>query len=159
MAESQVSLAVLIYFGRIFTVFFSLFEGYFLNRHRYSQFLAGLLLYKGLTLPFEVERLVTDSVCLIAFLGVDLIRLSVADSGNKAGNYSFNLILAINYILAARSPIGLSLALTVPAVLLSVYFYQWQTYVLSIEQTIVIMYWTIAGIQILPKFIGLGIYN
>jgi len=131
MAESQVSLAVLIYFGRIFTVFFSLFE-------------AGLLLYKGLTLPFEVERLATDCICLIAFLGVDLIRLSVADSGNKA---------------AARSPIGLSLALTVPAVLLSVYFYQWQTYVLSIEQTIVIMYWTIVGIQVLPKFIGLGIYN
>ena len=105
MAESQVSLAVLIYFGRIFTVFFSLFEGNLLKRQRCSPFfLAGLLLYKGLTLPFEVERLVTDSVCLIAFLGVDLIRLSVADSGNKAGNYSFNLAAENKFYFSRSIP-------------------------------------------------------
>ena len=106
----------------------------------------AILIYKGLNLPFETRSLAVDAILLICFFSVDLIRISTAQSGNKTGefyNWFFKLseklteLVEMTVVLALRGPVGVSIAFTLPTIMLALYFYLWQTYVLSIEQTLI----------------------
>merc|ERR1712130_380184 len=131
MGQSNVDLALFLYFAKVFIVFYTVVE-------------VAILIYKGLNLPFETRSLAVDAVLLVCFFSVDLIRISTAQSGNKT---------------ALRGPVGVSIAFTLPTIMLALYFYLWQTYVLSIEQTLIVVYWILLGLQTLLKFVALGTFS
>ncbi|EEC18715.1 transmembrane protein, putative [Ixodes scapularis] len=102
---SSLPYQVLLVFGGWFYVVFAAVELF-------------LFLFKGMSLPYPKGNMASE-VCLLTFTTVvESVRLSLGKRGN----------------LTERSPcVLLSLLLTVPAALSSVYFLLWQTYVLRLD--------------------------
>ncbi|NXR21028.1 TM216 protein, partial [Cinclus mexicanus] len=79
---------------------------------------AFVFVYKGLLLPYPVSNLVLDVVLLLLYLGIEATRIFFGSKGN---------------LCQRKVPLSLSLALTVPAAVLAVYYLLIQTYSLRLE--------------------------
>lgn len=93
----------------------------FLNGWYYPvYFIAEILMfiYKGLLLPYPPATLTLDLVLLFLYLGVEILRLFFGSKGN----------------LSQRTlPLAVSLLLSLPCSVMSVYFLLLQSFVLRVE--------------------------
>nr|DBA17368.1 TPA: hypothetical protein GDO54_002831 [Pyxicephalus adspersus] len=85
-----------------------------------SYFLIEVLIfiYKGLILPYPTSNIILEVVILFLYLGVEVTRLYLGCRGNQCER---------------KFPLAVSVGLTIPAGLLSLYFLFLQTYALRLE--------------------------
>ncbi|UYV81794.1 TMEM216 [Cordylochernes scorpioides] len=94
-----------LYFGGCYSAFFSTFE-------------LLLLVFKYCALPYPVGYLFSEVVLLIFLAFLEYFRLFLGKKGN---------------LTERRLAVGISLTLSVPALVGGLYFLLWQTYVLRVE--------------------------
>uniref|UniRef100_A0A1A7WZ13 Transmembrane protein 80 n=2 Tax=Iconisemion striatum TaxID=60296 RepID=A0A1A7WZ13_9TELE len=105
---SSVTLQLLLCLTSVYFVFYFLFT-------------LGLLIKKSLMLSYPTDALVCDVGLLILLAALELLRFFCGVKGN--------LMESESYILG-------NLIVTAPAILLTVYFLVWQSYVMLIDQII-----------------------
>uniref|UniRef100_A0A8V5G2Y9 Transmembrane protein 216 n=1 Tax=Melopsittacus undulatus TaxID=13146 RepID=A0A8V5G2Y9_MELUD len=79
---------------------------------------AFVFVYKVLLLPYPVTNLVLDVLLLCMYLGTEATRICFGSKGN---------------LCQRKVPLCISLALTVPAAVMAVYYLLLQTYALRLE--------------------------
>ncbi|PKU31913.1 transmembrane protein 80 [Limosa lapponica baueri] len=102
---SSLPLQILFYLNGIYYVF------YFLAT-------LAMIVYKSEVFSYPDDFLAPDLVLLFIMAILEVLRLYLGSKGN---------------LTEEEAPLGLSLALTVGSVMLSVYFLVWQTYVLRAD--------------------------
>ncbi|NWV16575.1 TM216 protein, partial [Origma solitaria] len=93
-----------------------------------------------LLLPYPVSSLVLDVVLLLLYLGIEATRIFFGSKGN---------------LCERKVPLSLSLALTVPAAVLAVYYLLLQTYSLRLEAFLSAILLLFYGLELLLGFLAL----
>ncbi|XP_008627633.1 PREDICTED: transmembrane protein 216 [Corvus brachyrhynchos] len=101
---------------------------------------AFVFVYKVLLLPYPVSNLVVDVVLLLLYLGIEATRIFFGSKGN---------------LCERKVPLSLSLALTVPAAVLAVYYLLLQTYSLRLEAFLSAILLLFYGLELLLGFLEL----
>ncbi|XP_023804310.1 transmembrane protein 216 [Cyanistes caeruleus] len=101
---------------------------------------AFVFVYKVLLLPYPVSNLVLDIVLLLLYLGIEATRIFFGSKGN---------------LCQRKVPLSLSLALTVPAAVLAVYYLLLQTYSLRLEAFLSAILLLFYGLELLLGFLAL----
>ncbi|KAI1232716.1 hypothetical protein IHE44_0006553 [Lamprotornis superbus] len=101
---------------------------------------AFVFVYKGLLLPYPVSNLVLDVVLLLLYLGIEATRIFFGSKGN---------------LCQRKVPLSLSLALTVPAAVLAVYYLLIQTYSLRLEAFLSAILLLFYGLELFLGFLAL----
>ncbi|XP_077640454.1 transmembrane protein 216 isoform X1 [Lonchura striata] len=101
---------------------------------------AFVFVYKVLLLPYPVYNLVLDVVLLLLYLGIEATRIFFGSKGN---------------LCQRKVPLSLSLALTVPAAVLAVYYLLLQTYSLRLEAFLSAILLLFYGLELLLGFLAL----
>ncbi|XP_041268434.1 transmembrane protein 216 isoform X1 [Onychostruthus taczanowskii] len=101
---------------------------------------AFVFVYKVLLLPYPVSNLVLDVVLLLLYLGIEATRIFFGSKGN---------------LCQRKVPLSLSLALTVPAAVLAVYYLLLQTYSLRLEAFLSAILLLFYGLELLLGFLAL----
>lgn len=99
-----------------------------------------MFVYKALLLPYPVSNLVLDVVLLLLYLGIEATRIFFGSKGN---------------LCQRKVPLSLSLALTVPAAVLAVYYLLLQTYSLRLEAFLSAILLLFYGLELLLGFLAL----
>ncbi|NXH37596.1 TM216 protein, partial [Dicaeum eximium] len=93
-----------------------------------------------LLLPYPVSSLLLDAVLLLLYLGIEATRIFFGSKGN---------------LCQQKVPLSLSLALTVPATVLAVYYLLLQTYSLHLEAFLSAILLLFYGLELLLGFLVL----
>ncbi|NWV59566.1 TM216 protein, partial [Malurus elegans] len=93
-----------------------------------------------LLLPYPVSNLVLDVVLLLLYLGIEATRIFFGSKGN---------------LCQRKVPLSLSLALTVPAAVLAVYYLLLQTYSLRLEAFLSAILLLFYGLELLLSLLAL----
>uniref|UniRef100_A0A8C5NL32 Transmembrane protein 216 n=2 Tax=Passeriformes TaxID=9126 RepID=A0A8C5NL32_JUNHY len=93
-----------------------------------------------LLLPYPVSNLVLDVVLLLLYLGIEATRIFFGSKGN---------------LCQRKVPLSLSLALTVPAAVLAVYYLLLQTYSLRLEAFLSAILLLFYGLELLLGVLAL----
>ncbi|KAL4642143.1 transmembrane protein 216 [Arapaima gigas] len=125
---SSVVLQVLFYLSAVYFLF------YFLAT-------LGTIIYKSLVLSYPVESIALDVCLLFLLAGLEALRLYWGVRGN---------------LQESEWCMGVSLSLTVPTVLLGVYFLLWQTYVLRADVIISALLLSLYGLGVVLGFVALA---
>uniref|UniRef100_A0A8C5T8E2 Transmembrane protein 216 n=1 Tax=Malurus cyaneus samueli TaxID=2593467 RepID=A0A8C5T8E2_9PASS len=100
---------------------------------------AFVFVYKVLLLPYPVSNLVLDVVLLLLYLGIEATRIFFGSKGN---------------LCQRKVPLSLSLALTVPAAVLAVYYLLLQTYSLRLEAFLSAILLLFYGLELLLSLLA-----
>ena len=99
-----------------------------------------IFIYKGLNLPYPKNTFTAEFVLLIALPVLEAVRLYFGMKGN----------------LTRRIPaLATSLAFAVPAILISVYFMIWQTYILRLEFILAILHVVFVSLEVIFSIVAI----
>ncbi|KAF6024096.1 TMEM216 [Bugula neritina] len=103
-----------------------------------------MFIYKGETLPYAPSSLGVEIVILLLTSFVEILRLFFG----KKGNLTERPLL-----------VGVSLGLSLPAVLGNVFLLIWQTYLLRAELILIIVQLSFIGVEMLLGFIAIILFS
>ncbi|XP_030324566.1 transmembrane protein 216 isoform X2 [Calypte anna] len=116
--RSSAPLQVLLFLNGWYSATYFLLEGF-------------IFVYKVLLLPYPLTNLLLDLVLLLLYLGTEATRIFFGSKGN---------------LCQRKVPLSISLALTLPAAVLAVYYLLLQTYALRLEailNTILLLFYSV----------------
>ncbi|XP_062316708.1 transmembrane protein 216 isoform X1 [Osmerus eperlanus] len=125
---SSAPLQLLLYLTGVYYVF------YFLST-------LGMLIYKSRVLSYPGDNLTLEVCLLFLMAGLEMLRLYSGMRGNLQEREGY---------------VGINMVLTVPTVMLSVYFLIWQTYVLRADVIVNALLLSMYGLGGLLAFITLA---
>ncbi|XP_030324565.1 transmembrane protein 216 isoform X1 [Calypte anna] len=134
--RSSAPLQVLLFLNGWYSATYFLLEGF-------------IFVYKVLLLPYPLTNLLLDLVLLLLYLGTEATRIFFGSKGN---------------LCQRKVPLSISLALTLPAAVLAVYYLLLQTYALRLEailNTILLLFYSVEfllGVLALLTFSSLDSY-
>ncbi|KAM9373148.1 transmembrane protein 216 [Phaethornis superciliosus] len=115
--RSSAPLQVLLFLNGWYSATYFLLEGF-------------IFVYKVLLLPYPLTNLLLDLLLLLLYLGIEATRIFFGSKGN---------------LCQRKVPLSISLALTLPAAVLAVYYLLLQTYALRLEailNTILLLFYS-----------------
>ncbi|XP_041517728.1 transmembrane protein 216 isoform X1 [Microtus oregoni] len=98
----------------------------------------------SLLLPYPTANLVLDVVMLLLYLGIEVIRLFFGTKGN---------------LCQRKMPLGISVALTFPSVMMASYYLLLQTYVLRLEAIMNSILLFFCGSELLLEILTLATFS